>query len=301
MKIPKKLLHHIELKLNCKIKSCKEIGSGEHNLNYALETDKGKYVLRIYANLQFDNAKKEYNILKKIKGNLAPKALFLDTSKETIEYNYMIQEFIEGTPLKELSNKHIDKIAGILKKVHRITDKTKERPAQIISDWCRKNMLETSKKIGEDFNKAMIELHGQVKARVDKIMPLLEKYKRTHLIHDDPVLENFLVQDNNIFLIDWELATHNYFFLDLGTFIAENHITKEHEDAFLKAYGFGQTEEERKIIEIAKMYRILGSISWLIERIQMIKEGKHKHVGAGIEKHEKQMKKEIKYLKEMLK
>jgi len=300
MRIPKELLNHIELKLNCKIKSCKEIGSGEHNLNYALETDKEKYVLRIYANLQFDNAEKEYKILKKIKGNLAPKALFLDTSKEIIEYNYMIQEFIEGKPLKKLTDKHTDKIAGILKKVHAITDKTKERPPQIISDWCRKNMLETSKKIGKDFNKAMTELHNQVNAKVDKIMPLLEKYKRTHLIHDDPVLENFLVQNNNIFLIDWELANYNYFFLDLGTFIAENHIIKKHEEAFLKAYGFGQTEEERKIIEIAKMYRILGSISWLIERIHLIKEGKHKHVGAGIEKHKKQMKKEIKYLKEML-
>ncbi|MBD3304285.1 phosphotransferase [Candidatus Woesearchaeota archaeon] len=301
MKIPEELLNHVELKLNCKIKSCKEIGSGEHNLNYALETGKGKYVLRIYANLQFDNAEKEYKILKKLKGSLAPKAVFLDTSKEIIEYNYMIQEFIEGTPLKKLSEEHTDKIAGILKKVHAITDETKERPAQIISDWCRKNMLETSKKIGNEFNKEMTELHDQVKSRVDKIMPLLEKYKRTHLIHDDPVLENFLVQDNHVFLIDWELANYNYFFLDLGTFIAENRIKKEHEEKFLKAYGFGQTREERKIIEIAKLYRILGSISWRIERICLIKEGKHKHVGAEAQEHEKQMKKEIDYLKKILK
>ena len=301
MKIPKELIKNIESKLNCKITSHKVLGSGAHNLNYLLETDKGKFVLRIYANLQFDNCEKEDAILEKLDGQFAPKALLSDTAKKFIEYNYMIQEFIEGQPIKELSDDLIIKIADLMKKVHSITDESKDRTPQIISDWCKKNLLETSKKMGGAFNKAMIDLHDQVKARVDKIKPLLKKYKRIHLIHDDPVLENFLVQDGNIVLIDWELATYNYFFLDLGTFIAENHITKEHEEKFLKAYGFGQTEEERKIIEIAKLYRILASISWLIERICLIKEGKQKHVGADLEKHEKHLKKEIACINELLK
>jgi len=301
MKISTTLLKNIESELKFKIKSHKELGSGAHNLNYVLETDKGKYVLRVYANLQFDNAEKEYKILKKLKGGLAPKALLLDTSKTIIEYNYMIQEFIEGEPLKEVSDDMLIKIANLLKKIHTITDESKDRPPQIISDWCRKNILETSKKRGEEFHISVVGLYNQVKEKVDKIKPLLEKYQRTHLIHDDPVFENFLVQNKNIVLIDWELATYNYFFLDLGTFIAENHITKEQEDKFLTAYGFGQTDEERQIIQISKAYRILAIISWLIERICLIKEGEQKHVGTDIAKYEKQMKKEIKYLKELLK
>ncbi|MBW3002029.1 phosphotransferase [Candidatus Woesearchaeota archaeon] len=301
MEVPKKLLTHIELKLNCKIKSCKELGSGAHNLNYLLETDKGKFVLRIYANLQFDNCEKEYAILKKLDGQFAPKALLSDTSKKFIEYNYMIQEFIEGQPIKELSDDLLVKIANLMKKVHTITDESKDRPPKIISDWCKKNILETSKKRGEEFHISAVGLYNQIKEKVDNIKPLLEKYQRTHLIHDDPVFENFLVQNKGLVLIDWELATYNYFFLDLGTFIAENHITKEQEDKFLIAYGFGQTDEERQIIQISKAYRILAIISWLIERICLIKEGEQKHVGIDIEKYETQMKKEIKYLKELLK
>ncbi|MBW2973466.1 aminoglycoside phosphotransferase family protein [Candidatus Woesearchaeota archaeon] len=301
MKIPKELIKNIESKLNCKITSHKVLGSGAHNLNYLLETDKGKFVLRIYANLQFDNCEKEYAILKKLDGQFAPKALLSDTSKKFIEYNYMIQEFIEGQPIKELSDDLLVKIADLMKKVHSITDESKDRPPKIISDWCRKNLLETSKKMGAEFNTSMVELYNQVKTRVDKIKPLLKNYKRIHLIHDDPVLENFLVQDENIVLIDWELAGYDYFFMDLGTFIAENHITKEQEEKFLKAYGFGQTDEEKQIIQITKTYRILGLISWLIERICLIKEGKQKHVGADLEKHEKQLKKEIAHINELLK
>ena len=89
--------------------------------------------------------------------------------------------------------------------------------------------------------------------------------------------------------------------MDLGTFIAENHITDEQEEKFLKVYDFGQTDEESQIIQIAKWYRILGLISWLIERITLIKEGKQKYVGADLEKHEKQLKREIAYINELLK
>jgi len=58
IKITKKLLSHLEKELKCDIEKYETIGHGEHNMNYVLKTDKGKFVLRIYANTQFDNSKK---------------------------------------------------------------------------------------------------------------------------------------------------------------------------------------------------------------------------------------------------
>lgn len=61
--ITSKLIKKIESELNCKIESHNTLGNGEHNVNFLLDTNKGKFVLRIYANTQFDNSEKEFKIL----------------------------------------------------------------------------------------------------------------------------------------------------------------------------------------------------------------------------------------------
>lgn len=301
MKIPKKLLNHIESELKCKIFKHEAIGSGAHNLNYVLETNSGKFVLRVYANFQFDNAKGEFRILKRLNGHLAPKAFLLDASKKYIKYNYMVQEFVSGKPINKLSNKMIIKISKLLKEVHSITEENKERPLKKhISKWAKSNILEKSICLGEEFHKSMIMLYKNVLERLEKCNPLLKKYKRFHLIHEDPVLENFLVQDEKIVLIDWELAMYDYFFKDFGTFIAENHITKKQENLFLKECGFGQTLEEKKLVQYAKISRIFSSIAWLIERIAAIKEKRQIFIHDNPKKHKIHLEKEIRYIHNLL-
>ena len=60
------LIKNLEKKLECGISEFHEIGHGEHNINYCLISDKGKFVLRINANKQFNNLGKEFEILKKL-------------------------------------------------------------------------------------------------------------------------------------------------------------------------------------------------------------------------------------------
>jgi len=302
IKITLNLIKKIESELNCKLLSKKFLGIGEHNINYLLNTTKGKFVLRIYANFQFDNSEKEYKILKKLNGKHAPKVYLFDNSKYYFKYDYIIQEFIDGKILKNFSDDDIKKIIKILKEIHQITDLRKKRKSEnLISLWCKKNILKTSKYLGNDFHNNMIKLYSRVLIELEKIKPFIKKYHRVHLIHDDIIPENIVKTKNgDLILIDWELASFDYFFLEFGTFIAENHLTQYQERLLLKEYGFGLKSKERKIVQVIKINNILSLISWLIERIVSIKQGKTIFIGENIIKYQNLLEKEINHINKLL-
>ena len=239
--ITSKLIKKIESELNCKIASHNTLGNGEHNFNFLVNTNKGNYILRIYANTQFDNSENEFKILKKLNGKYAPKVYFFDNSKSVFQYDYMIQEFIEGTTLNKFSDEDLKKVAKMLLEIHQIKDLRKNRNwKEPIGSWSKKNILQNSKYLGDEFYEDMKLLYSKVLKELLKVKPIIQKFERIHLIHDDVIPENIIKKKNgDLILVDWELATFEYFFFEFGCMIAENHLTKEQEDIFLKAYGFG--------------------------------------------------------------
>jgi len=274
MELNEKLLKKIESQLKVDIKSHKLLGTGEHNFNYLLKTDQDDFVLRIYANTQFDNSEKEYKILSLLNGKFAPKAILLDDSKRIIPYNYMIQEFVDGVQLDAFSDEDLKKIAQILKEFHQITDESKKREwKNPIDEWTKNNILENSKQLGAEFHKQMKELYSKIDNEVQDLKLLITKYDRIHLVHNDVIPENVMkLKDNSLILLDWEFASFNYFFLDLGCLIVESELTKEQEKLVLKEYGFGLNNDEKKIVYVTKLLRALSLIGWLIERITSTKE-----------------------------
>jgi thiamine kinase-like enzyme len=302
IKITSKLTKSIESQLDCKVLSHKPLGKGEHNVNFLLNTIKGDFVLRIYANTQFDNSEKEYKILKKLNGKCAPKVYFFDNSKSNFKYDYMIQEFIAGITLKEFSDNDLKKVARIMKEIHQIKNLTEKREwKEPISSWSKKNIIHNSKYLGVEFHNEMKQLYSKVLNELEKIKSLIKKYDRINLIHDDIIPENTIkTKEGNLILIDWELATFDYFFFEFGCMVAENHLTKKQEEIFLKEYGFGLEPNEKKIVHAIKINRILSLIGWLIERIANIKQGKKIFVEENISKYQNRLDKEIKHIYELL-
>jgi len=297
--VTKKLLNHIEKKLKCDVKSYKILGNGEHNVNYILQTSKGNFVLRIYANIQFDNSRKEYSLLRKLRGRFAPKAMYLDTTKQYIKQDYMIQEFVEGKTLSKFDEKNIVKVALLLKEIHKITDIKKSRSwDNPISSWTKNNLLNNSKFLGSAFQTEMKKLYKEILDILIEIQLYVKKYDRTSLIHDDPIPANFIEKHNGeLILIDWELASFDYFFFDFGAVIAESHIDKRLEQIFLKTYGFGIKPEEKKIIQAINISRILSVIGWLIERLAMEKQGKDSFALQDNKKYSKRLADNLKYIR----
>lgn len=177
--IPEKLISEIEDKLKIKVIKTEELGKGEYNINYVLNTSKDKLVLRIYANTQFDNAEKEFKILQKLQGKFAPKALYFDSSKKFIEYNYMIQEYIEGKTLNEFTEIDLKELANILKEIHNTTDNRKKRKPQLISDWCKNIILKKSNLMDENIHKKIMKLYQEVIRKTNAIRPIIKKIQKS--------------------------------------------------------------------------------------------------------------------------
>ena len=297
-----KLLENIESQLNCKIKSCNPLGNGEHNLNFLLESNKGKFVLRIYSNNQFNHSKNEYQILSKLDGRYAPKVHLYDNSKSHIEYDYMVQEFIKGVTLKKFLDSDMTKVALILKEIHKIKDNSKDRTEKgLISQWTKNNFLQKSKLLGDELHNILKQIYMTVLRESELIKPLIHNYKRIHLIHDDLIPENIIrTKEDNLIFVDWEFATFDYFFLEFGCITAEYNLGKKQENILLKEYGFGLKPDERKILHVVKINRILSLIGWLIERIVAINQGKKIFVNENITKYQSLLEKERDHINKLL-
>lgn len=292
------LLDHIKTHLGFDVTKHQVIGHGAHNENYLLETSQGKRVLRVYANTQFKNAEKEFNVLSLLDGFLGPRAYYIDTSRTLMEYDYTVLEYIDGTVVKGFTAESLAEIALKLKQLHKI--KVQGGHPSPISDWTRNNITGNSKRLEGDMQDEILNLWGRLMKLYRDIKPSLTNISPTSLIHDDPILGNFIQTEDGVKLIDWELAHGNYYFMELGGFIEENGLTKDEEKIFLDAYGFGSTLEEARILAFSKAYRITALVGWFIERIVSLREGQKVFIAADLEEYKKTLAKEILHMKRLL-
>jgi thiamine kinase-like enzyme len=294
------LLDNIKKKLAFDVKEYHVIGHGAHNENYLLETSEGRRLLRMYSNTQFKNAEKEYKVLRQLDGFLGPRAYYVDTSRTLSEYDYTVLEYIEGSVIKEFSDESLVEIASKLKKLHTIKIQNQQPMLSPISEWTRNNIKNNSKRLGEEVHSEIMVLWRRLMKLHQEIEPHLSEYDPTTLIHDDPILGNFIQTGDGIKLIDWELTHPNYFFMELGGFIEENGLTEEQERLFLDAYGFGSTPVEARILEFSKAYRVTAIVVWFIERIAQLREGEKVFIAADQSEYEKNLTAEIEHLRRLL-
>ncbi len=292
-------MDHIQRQLGTEVSGHSVIGHGAHNQNYLLETGRGRLLLRVYANTQFKNAAKEYEVLKTIDGFLGPRAFYLDTSRSLMEYDYMVLEYIEGTMLTEFDDASIMEISGSLKKLHGVKG-PKGIGLSPVSDWTRNNLEVNSARLGEELHSDVMALWRRLMALYSQIEPHLAGYGSNSLIHDDPILGNFIQTGDGIKFIDWELAHYNYFFMELGGFIEENGLTRQQERTFLNAYGFGSIPIESKILAFSKAYRVAAIIGWYIERVASLRDGVEVFIAADQAEYEKNLASEMKHLERLL-
>lgn len=303
VKITSELLNKLELKLDFKIFSYESLGDGNHNINFVLKTSKGNFVLRIYANSQFNNSLKEFKILKKLDGFHAPKVYFFDDSKNVLEFDYLIQEFIEGSVLKNFSESDFKEVVRILKDINKIKDVNElKNSKESIGFWTKNNLLKNSELLGFEFNSEMKKIYSKVIVKFKESDSLISKYEPIHLIHNDLIPSNIIRKPNgDLVFIDWEFANFNYFFSDLAIFIVGNLLSKKDELLVLKEYGFGLSSDEKKLILREKLKASLVNIAWLIERISSFKQGKQLiHKSDSVEKYQNSLEKNLNYINSLL-
>jgi len=156
---------------------------GHCNLNYLLEKEGKKYLVRKFRLADRDRAL-EFKIQKLAhKKGIGAKPLYLDEA-------IMIGEFAEGVHKKRLSRKETRVLARSLKKLHKIP-----------------------------FHAKRTNLTREIKDR--KIVTQLKRFRKEFtLVHGDLNSKNILFSDK-VTLIDWEYAGYHDRYFDLATVCEE--------------------------------------------------------------------------------
>lgn len=175
-----------------------KLGQGENNINYLLEVDNKRFVLRIALRRE-GTLQNEHKVLSKIRLPVTPESYLIDTSRQILPSVYAIHEFKPGKHLKVYRKHHL-RIHGIsLAKLHDATHvKTSDYD---IRAFFRKEVREWEASNPEEYHEFSGFILGEIKKH--------ERYFRNirqSLINTDIVRTNMLYHKGEFSYIDWEWA-----------------------------------------------------------------------------------------------
>ena len=285
MGITKKECEKICDKFGVKLDKIKLLGRGAHNENFILYTNKGKFVLRIVNTKNEERLKKEYKVLKKLKGKFGPKVYLFDDSKKIIKRIYLIEELIEGEYASEKINKKLLKdVPKFLKKLHSSSKVPVNKKKDLIyfsldkyfgeymKDYEKlKNKL--SKKIKKDIWNTTDFLFNETQKLCEENKKLLSNRKKKVIIHGNVDPEHIMYSEGKVKLIDWEFARYGLEESDLIFFAYLYELKPKELETFLEEYGYPKSEKRKKQFNFLFLLHHLGLILWSFERIEEIGRG----------------------------
>jgi len=257
-----------------------------YNINVIFKIDDEKYLLRINIQQQSglqNQIEYEYKIHKYLnRFGITPKVFLIDTSKEWLPYDFMLEEFINGIHIDYDEPESIRAAAKILSKLHKAP---LPKPNFLIT-WEDPllNLLEELIKMYEDYrnrrikNFRLIEYGGILLNKLQKITPKYKDlFKPNSIVHTDVVNDNFLISNEGIKIIDWEKPRIEDESYDLCVFLGKPSqcwgspklMTEEEKKLFVEIYcNYGSFNRETiiKKIEIREPFVSFRWILWAAHR-----------------------------------
>ena len=213
---------------------------GHCNVNYLIQTDSSKYLLRKFKHKSDRKAEFYIQNLAHKKG-IGAKALLLDETQQL-----MICGFIEGKHRQRLDQQSLKKLARLLRKLHKI--KIQQQPNSFRNSFKYKD-----KKVQEAFK-------------------VIKTFKPEYVLgHNDLHPKNILF-GRTIQFIDWEYAGKTDRYFDLAAIIIEFKLNTADEKTFLYNYFLKHQRLNHKKLEAFKVvYRTLWTV-WFgkLERGEMV-------------------------------
>jgi len=270
MRITKKKIKEICHKAGREPKFHKLLGYGYHNINYLVDTDKGKVVLRIQNNSQFNNLKKEYNFLKRTNGKYGPKVFLFDDSESIIPEKYLLEEFIEGEHPKKINKKFLESLGEYYKGLHKNIRRVKKkiRPSKIFRDYAEPLYLKYSNLLEKSLKSKLDKYYRDTKRILESNENIFLGLKFLSLSHGDPGMGNIFL-GKEIKMIDWEFTDYRVIEEDITSFVWMNNLNDEQTKLFLGAYGYGKRREKFNLMMIIHLWNMIG---WRLERLNILSE-----------------------------
>ncbi|EPO5266051.1 phosphotransferase [Providencia rettgeri] len=230
---------------------------GMTNVNYYCETSKRECVVRIPGDnteIMINREYEKYNCQLATRLQLNPELYHYDL-KSGIKITAYVNNSLTLTPQSVNEKNTLKMIASTLKKLHSSNLKFANH-FNVFEQY--RNYIKTLVK--SDISYSEFEKTEDFFYYLEEIL----RCKSNILVacHNDPVPENFLLKNNNIYLIDWEYSGMNDPIWDISAFFEESNLSDEHELYFLELY-YGK-KAINETIEKILIYKICQNFLWSV-------------------------------------
>lgn len=229
------------------------LGGGITNRNYKVEVGDASFVLRVPgANTEFLGIDRltEYEANSTAgKLNIAPEVVFFIKPE-----GYLVTRFVEGQPLPPEDVKRPENLKQIIEML-----KTFHSTSSIPGTFWVPQIVHDYSLIAKSHNIRFPGNFDWLLDCLDEAVAALKHDPYPHCpCHNDLLNENFLVENNKIYILDWEYAGMGDRFFDLAN-LSVNHDFADDEDELILKYYFGAINPKDwahlKVMRIISDYR----------------------------------------------
>lgn len=280
--LSKEDINNIAKEYDLVIYSFEGVPEGILNSNYLLNTDRGRFILRVLeGNRSFESEKEELDFLLEL-NKIIPCTIPCETQagETLIRYNNKLMSlfyYIDGKKIEEITPYYLKEIGILLGKLH---------------SFSNNKVINRKTRIDEDYYLKKINLNSVniPKGDIDEITKLYNKLLKIDftslpqgIIHNDIFPDNVFVKDNRIVgILDFNDATTAPFIFDIGIVINfwirvkrfDSRKEREYIKIFLDAYESIRklTSKERELLDMGILKMALAFILVRIDRLIVRKE-----------------------------
>jgi len=250
-----------------KVEKIEDLPGGLTNHNFKVTIDGKMYALRIAGEgtLEYlDRKAEKHNATLMSDMGINAKIIYYDENTGN-----QVCEYIDGKTL------HIDDFhqAENLKMAARIFSKYHNCGQEFLGEF-------DPIKITMSYNDLLMEKKVELYEGYDKVWKKVEEIKealehnpqKLTPTHNDPLPENYLLDERGMWLIDWEYAGMNDPMFDLGDFSVEMNLDKEEEIFFLEEYFGGEVTLSKYGLVV--IHKFLCDVLWSAWAVLQIATGK---------------------------
>jgi len=251
----------VECALGVKVLSAEWIKLGIINRVYRVETDGGRFVVKVFRSRMWPEEGKLEWIEKQMAGLdiLYPRTIFSSRDDSVFPNGFTIAEHIEGRDAwKAIEDRSLttewfsEELGRILRGVHSVRLKAYGHLCNgqgVYDDFIEQRLAKTTKDV-DQIAARDDDLHDVVRNRTrQRLLPFKDLY-RPVLTHGDPNPHNFiLTESGQLALVDWDNAASSIWLRDYAhlTYQLLNETDESGREAFFN--GYGATDLDRETIE----------------------------------------------------
>lgn len=262
------------------------LAQGEYNINYLIEDEEEKYVLRVNLDSQMnlnDQIAYEFSALKNLApSGVTPRPFYLDDSKSKIDYGLLMMEYIPGRHLNY--QKDLKAAAKVFAKIHKLDTSGADRlikekkPLTAIWNECS-SLLDKyfhSDLADPNIKDFLLRMKSDLAEKKEQEVELMNLFPNS-IVNTEVNSNNFLINDqfNLAYLVDWEkpivttpLQDLSHFMVPTTTLWKSNFIFNQgEEEEFLHHYlkEMGRDSDYHQVKSALKLFNqfsAMRGISW---------------------------------------